>query len=142
MHEACVVGPADDDAAADAEDEADDARDMDEIELDDEGIDDDVDTRMLELVTDAVDEVAEEDRETELVTFVLLEMVAMALALAELERDKETEGLIEADREAEDEVEVDAGTDEEGATIVPFTFLGIAKAPPSPVDRYKATLFH
>jgi hypothetical protein len=140
MHEACVVGPADDDAAADAEDEADDARDMDEIELDDEGIDDDVDTRMLELFADVEDEVAEADRETELVTFALIELVAMALA--ELERSVETEELIEADRETDDEVEIDADTDEEGATIVPFTFLGIANAPPSFVDRYKATLFH
>jgi hypothetical protein len=140
MQEDCVVGTADDDAAADAEDEAEDERDTDELELDDEGIDDDVDTRMLELVTDAEDEVAEEDRDTELVTLALIELVAMALA--ELERSEDTEELIEADREVEDEVDVDAGTEEEGATMVPFTFLGIANAPASPVDRYKATLFH
>jgi hypothetical protein len=140
MQEDCVVGTADDDAAADAEDEAEDERDTDELELDDEGIDDDVDTRMLELVADVEDEVAEADRETELVTFALIELVAMALA--ELERSVETEELIEADRETDDEVEIDADTDEEGATIVPFTFLGIANAPPSFVDRYKATLFH
>lgn len=140
MHEACVVGTADDDAAADAEDEADDARDMDEIELADEGIDDDVDTRMLEIVADVEDEVAEADRETELVTFALVELVATALA--ELEESEELDRLVEADREADDEVEIDAGIDEVGAMIVPFTFLGIANAPPSLVDRYKATLFH
>jgi len=140
MQEACVVGTADDDVEADAEEDADEDRDTVEPELMDEGMEDEVDTRILELVTDAEDDVAIEERETELVTFALIELATTALV--ELERDEETEELIEADREAEDEVEVDAGADEDGSTIVPLTFLGIANAPPSLVDRYRATLFH
>jgi hypothetical protein len=124
----------------DVEDDADEERDTFEPELDVGAVDDDVDTRMLELFTGTEDELAEEDRETELVVFRLTELVTTALA--ELERDEETEELVEVDREAEDEVDTDADTEEEGATMVPLTFLGIANAPPSFVDRYKATLFH
>ena len=133
-----MVGTADDEVEADAEEDADEDRNTDEPELMDEGMEDKVDTRMLELVTDAEDEMAVEDRETELVTFALIELVTTALV--ELERDEETEELIDVDRETEDEV--DAGAAEEGATIVPLTFLGIANAPASLVDRYRATLFH
>ena len=133
IQEACVVGTADDDAAEDADDEADEERDTEELELEEEGMDEDVDTRVLELVMEAEDETAVEDREIELVTFALFELIATVLA--ELERTEETEELIEADREAEDEVDVDTGIDEEGATMVPLTFLGIENAVPSFVDR-------
>jgi hypothetical protein len=124
----------------DAEDNADEERDTDEPELDVGTVDDDVDTRMLELFTGAEDEPAEEDRDTELVIFTLTELVATALT--ELERDEAIEELIEPDRDAEDEVDIDADTDEEAATMVPLTFLGMTNAPPSFVDRYRATLFH
>jgi len=135
-----VVGNPDDDAAADADDEAEEERDTVELELEEAGEVEDDDNRMLELVTEAEDAVAVEDREIELVTFALIELIATVLA--ELERTEETEELIEADREAEDEVAADAGTNEDDATIVPLTFLGIENALPSFVDRYRATLFH
>jgi len=140
IQETCVVGTPDDDAAEDAEDEADEERDTEELELEEAGVDDEIETRVLEVVTEAEDGVVVEDREIELVTFVLIELIATALA--ELERTKETEELVGADLEADDDTDVDAGIVEEGATMVPLTFLGIENAVPSFVDRYRATLFH
>lgn len=89
----------------------------------------------------AEDEMTNADLDIELVTFAVLELEL--IAPAKLDRDEEeAEELIDTDFEAEDEVEVDAGADDDRVTIVPLTFLGIANALPSFVDRYKAILFH
>jgi hypothetical protein len=133
MQEAWVAGVDDEAEAADADtDEG--RRDTEELMAVAE--DETVEAREAELLPLEA-ELKFEDRDMELKVEDETELAG---------RDVELETLDDTDRDTEldgevDNVEVEAGTEEEGVTMTPLTFLGIANAP-VPDDRYRATLFH
>jgi len=125
-----------DEEAAEAEEEADEAREETE-ELTAEADDEVVDAREAELETTLEAELVEVDRDTELETEDDKELAGRETELKTL---SETERDVELEIELVADVEVDAGAEEDGVTMTPLTFLGIAICP-VPEDRYKATLF-
>jgi hypothetical protein len=127
---------ADDEAAEQlAEEVAEEVRDEAEDEVDPEDVVDELEDREREELP--VEDADPEDRDDEIET-----LLELAEGLAE--RETELDMLVEAGLliELETEMEAAIDDDEEGAVMVPLTFLGSEKPSVSPDDRYSATLFH